>query len=336
MIAILADDLSGAAELAGIAASRGYAAEVHTRFDPRSTADVIAIDTETRLMQEAEAVEVLKGITRQLMKTQPEWIYKKTDSVLRGHVRAEIETILSEGHYENALLIPANPSKGRIIRDGTYLIDGIPLDQTLFANDPDHPRSSAMVRELLGSSNAISIPDIEIQKDLPTSVPSNVLPAGAADFFSSLLPKRETQHLPEQAERILLLCGSIAAWESGRAEEMKARGFTVRTLEEGGGQLDWEKNTRLMLAIGKPQHLSPEGLIERLIRAALPLIETTGDLRIAMEGGATAMALIREMNWETLSIVAEGHLGVGSLRSGSGPLLSIKPGSYPWPDSLFA
>ena len=34
MILIIADDLSGAAELAGIAANRGYSAEVLTKLDP--------------------------------------------------------------------------------------------------------------------------------------------------------------------------------------------------------------------------------------------------------------------------------------------------------------
>ena len=140
MIAIIADDFSGAAELAGIAAARGYKAEVQTVFDPASDAEVIAIDTDTRLKSEDEAASVLRVITRQILATKPAWIYKKTDSVMRGHIRAEIEAILDVSGLAKCIFIPANPSKDRVIRSGHCFVNGVPLDQTIFASDPDHPR----------------------------------------------------------------------------------------------------------------------------------------------------------------------------------------------------
>ncbi len=50
----MADDVSGAAELAGLAAARGWRAEVQTRFDASSGADVIALDADTRQKKELE------------------------------------------------------------------------------------------------------------------------------------------------------------------------------------------------------------------------------------------------------------------------------------------
>jgi uncharacterized protein YgbK (DUF1537 family) len=44
VIVVIADDFSGAAELAGLAASRGWNAEVQTSFDANSDADVIAFE----------------------------------------------------------------------------------------------------------------------------------------------------------------------------------------------------------------------------------------------------------------------------------------------------
>ena len=41
MIAVIADDLSGAAELAGAAAKFGLRAEVHTVFNARTDADFV-------------------------------------------------------------------------------------------------------------------------------------------------------------------------------------------------------------------------------------------------------------------------------------------------------
>ena len=66
-------------------------------------------------------------------------MFKKVDSVLRGPVAAEIEAALDGLGLDRAVLVPANPSRGRIIRDGAYFMDGVPLDETEFADDPMHP-----------------------------------------------------------------------------------------------------------------------------------------------------------------------------------------------------
>ena len=48
MIVVIADDLSGAAELAGVASRHGLKAEVQTVFSADSEADVICVDAGTR------------------------------------------------------------------------------------------------------------------------------------------------------------------------------------------------------------------------------------------------------------------------------------------------
>ena len=73
-------------------------------------------------------------------------------------------------------------------------------------------------------------------------------------------------------------------------------------------------------------------MTERLIETALPLLLNTHDLRIGLEGGATAIAFILRMHWTRFEVISEGHIGVGTLRPPGGPLLCVKPGSYPWPE----
>ena len=48
MIIILADDFTGAAEIAGIALRYHLAAELHTTIQPEFDMDVLVIDTDTR------------------------------------------------------------------------------------------------------------------------------------------------------------------------------------------------------------------------------------------------------------------------------------------------
>lgn len=345
MIAILADDLSGAAELAGIAALRGYTAEVQTVVDPTSNADVIAIDTDTRLKSEAEAVRVVGELTKCILAARPEWLYKKTDSVLRGHVRPEIEAILDAAGFSDCIFIPANPSKGRIIRAGRYEIGGVPLHETVFARDPDYPRDSCLVSDLLGPSDRIHVPDVIGLDDLRINLPLTTLAAGAADFFSAQLDRNRSRlgfasrfraspkiELESKLLKTLLLSGSLAAWDLDRATQMEQRGFLVKTISDDLSLSLWESTSKLMLAIARPEAGDPATLIQTLIDKALPLLSGCDDLRIGLEGGATAIAFIRRMGWTRLEVIPEGHVGVGTLRSPEGPVICIKPGSYPWPE----
>ena len=120
MIAVIADDLSGAAELAGVARASGLSAEVQTQFTADTDADVVCVDTDTRSRSEVDAAHIVTKVSRQIAAARPDWIYKKCDSVLRGHVRVELRAFMAVFSLSRLLLIPANPSRGRVIRGGKY------------------------------------------------------------------------------------------------------------------------------------------------------------------------------------------------------------------------
>src|SRR5687767_13628537 len=109
MIVVIADDITGAAELGGIALR--YGLKVLLSDDVRTTenVDVLILYTNTRSLQKAEAVEVMKELTSKIKHLHPSLIYKKTDSVLRGYVVAEMEEQMKVLALQKALLVPANP-----------------------------------------------------------------------------------------------------------------------------------------------------------------------------------------------------------------------------------
>ena len=150
MIIVIADDITGAAEIAGAALryklntmlTIGYA-------DVPQSTQVWVIATDTRSVSRADAVNTVNGIIGRLDK-KDNILFKKTDSVLRGHVAAELNAMLKGMRYSKALLIPQNPSRGRIIRDGIYYINGEPVDKTQFRHDPEFPITTSEVRNILG------------------------------------------------------------------------------------------------------------------------------------------------------------------------------------------
>jgi len=237
MIVVIADDISGAAEIAGVAWQFGLTTQVQRRFSPAKEVDVIVVDTNTRDTTEDMARATVEALARELNDADVLWCYKKVDSVLRGHVRAELEVLMNALEKARTILAPANPSKGRTIAGGQYRIDNRPLHETDFANDPQCPAKSSLVTDLLnasrecpvfvlkhgacqGRTRGIIVGEAESPGDLAewaAEVDVDVLAAGGSDFFAAILETR-TGSLPLKtafevvpaAGPKLLVCGSAS------------------------------------------------------------------------------------------------------------------------------
>ncbi|MEM7213298.1 MAG: four-carbon acid sugar kinase family protein [Pseudomonadota bacterium] len=340
MIFVLADDFSGAGELAGIGAAHGLNAEVWIGFQEVSeeVADLVAIDCGTRTLAEAEAERRVLAIARKVVARRPTWIFKKTDSVLRGHVAIECAAVAAFG-YDRVMLVPANPSRGRFVVDGRYLIDGRPLSETAFARDPEFPARSSDVRTLLGRAGdvRIDVPDISFSADIDAIVsglPDNVLPAGAAEFFTALLRHHQLpiahplEPFPGDFSDSLWICGSQAAWSNGLAQTCEKNGIDVALTTS------LPKSLPACLAIGEGDGCSsPDTLLEQLIAAALESIALLHPRRLFVEGGATASALCHALGWKRFTVATPNTDGIGILApfASDAATLFVKPGSYPWP-----
>lgn len=365
MILVIADDLSGAAELAGIAATHGYTSEVHLELDPTSKAEFIAVDSHTRSLEPEIAAERLTEIARVAKAMRPDWFYKKTDSVLRGNIRTELEVLMNALEKQRTLFIPANPGKQRCIREGNYFVNEVPLGDTVFATDPEYPQRTANVIEALGPGEAaihsirseqaaadqgIVIPDVNSQEDIARrigEVNEHTLAAGAAEFFTTLLHDRSTQsgismNTPIENGRSLFICGSLAAWEqdiAGIAHQHGLRAFTTTDSNFATGDVTTELENKggAMLAIGGADG-SPADLLNTLAVIAESITRNAQLHHVFLEGGATASAFINRMSWTRFEVVPAKLLGVGCLRPVGmigAPLLFIKPGSYPWPEQIW-
>src|SRR5262245_40838884 len=143
MIGVISDDLTGAAELGAVGLRYGLEAEIVVQGQPTGNAELVCIDTSSRSSPPEEAAQRVVLASRVLKTAGTSWIYKKVDSVLRGHVLTELEALMKELGLASALLVPANPLLGRVIRDGRYYVRGKPIDQTEFANDPEYPRKTS-------------------------------------------------------------------------------------------------------------------------------------------------------------------------------------------------
>lgn len=341
MIVVLADDLSGAAELAGIGASLGLSSEVWLHPSaprPGPLPELVVIDCASRCLAPREAVLASRQAARQALGLAPELIYKKVDSMLRGHVAEECAAVAEECGCERVLIVPSNPSHGRLVRNGHLFVDGEPAHQTSFAHDSRFPIRSSRVDLLLQNrtGSAMTIPDVRCADDLaalPGPDDEGLLLAGAADYFRSLLERRGCTPVPARPGTLttatLWVSGSREAWRRGCPDLAEAAGYPVHLAPDQPRQLP------ALVAIGDERSESPEQLLHELVEVASHTVRTMHPRTLAIEGGDTASALIRNLGWDCLLASPPGDHRVALLTphppvSGA-PTIVFKPGSYPWP-----
>ncbi|SDM19137.1 Uncharacterized conserved protein YgbK, DUF1537 family [Catalinimonas alkaloidigena] len=252
MIAVIADDFTGAAELGGLGLRHGLRVEVSTEVPTATEAELLVVATDTRSTHQAAAVQRMRDVTAALQALQPHWMYKKVDSVLRGHVLAELAAHLDVLGLQRALLVPANPHLGRTIRDGHYFLHGTPLHQTSFAHDPEFAITSSRVLDRIGThethpvqvgrpteplpASSITLGEAEHLQDLTTwaqRADPHTLTAGASGFFAALLKHRSPSvslSLPEPPpfqRPALYVCGSTFHQSRERVRQERAHGGPV-------------------------------------------------------------------------------------------------------------
>jgi uncharacterized protein YgbK (DUF1537 family) len=306
MITILADDITGAAEIAGVCLRCGLSVLFGVNKIPQGTADARVIATDSRSMSAQEARLLHRELAEAIGPISAGNVFKKTDSVLRGHVVAELDEWLDALGFEEALLQPSNPQTGRCIVDGCYTIDGLGLHETDFSRDSDFPAWTSSVEGLLMERNGnrtsrkihtgsymplrkgIHIPDCTTVAELRKSVirQENILHAGSAAFFALWLEelhdriaKPSTILLNPLQGRFLMVCGSKHSRSEHYLATSKKKGLAVAEFPE-----------ELLR-----EHITEEHLIEWADNQAEfwgrtgQMIVTQGHRKVAFPGHALAL-----------------------------------------------
>jgi uncharacterized protein YgbK (DUF1537 family) len=251
MIVVIADDLTGAAELGGLALRYNLVTEITNRIDTATQADLLIVATDTRSSSREEAERITAEVSKDLLKLKPSLIYKKTDSVLRGHVLAEINVQKAMLGLDRALIVAGNPGLGRTVVDGIYLMNSTPVHLSSFSEDPEFPIRSSSIEKMLRSAKG-EITVLKHREPMPGKgiivgeameasdlaawcqlIDGHTLLAGAAEFFTAILehlnikhasPKENTAMLQLPA---LMVCGSSFQKSNGFLEKMQADGMPV-------------------------------------------------------------------------------------------------------------
>ena len=132
MITVIADDITGAAEIAGVCLRYGLHVSFGIESVPAVKADVCIIATDSRSATETKAYAIYQDIMKAVLTGSDSVVFKKCDSALRGYVLTELSAMLEAMKLKRVILQPSNPSVGRCIRKGVYYIENVKIKSTAF------------------------------------------------------------------------------------------------------------------------------------------------------------------------------------------------------------
>lgn len=196
------------------------------------------------------------------------------------------------------------------------------------------------------------------------AVDASTVAAGGAEFMDAFLQALGQERVSETLSPVtvdgeaktLFVCGSTSASSRQFCRECEAQGIPVvrmpaellDTTRQVRERMDeWtvsalaalREHPRVVIAIDRPLRQDPE--LPQLLTSYLgAVVERVLDAyavgHLLVEGGATAAALVHRFGWTQLRIVQELAPGVVSTRVSRRPdlVLTMKPGSYRWPDHL--
>lgn len=367
---IVADDLSGAAEAAGVLVRHGRLATVSMDgVRPDVGATVVDLHVRNAGDRAEAAIRARLGVHRKVD-------YVKIDSQLRGPVTALVSVLST---MSAVVLAPALPRLDRTVRDGIPLLGGVPLAEvahsawrtesvraprTLTDVTPtwcrvrrsslEDVRSGAFAARLRNSrAGDVHIPDTVDAADLDavaTAVHDAgrwVTPIGSAGLLEALVRRSDPEGprrppSPGTFDRVLVVLGSLEPIAKRQLDVMGDGAVIVTmrpddTPEEVAARIDaaFGGDTRVV-ALTTPSAPGPHdtSVAHRLGEAAARAVRHRPTVALALIGGETARRTLDALGERSLSVSGEVHPGAVLCLAAGGRAVVTRPGSFGTDESL--
>ena len=389
-VALVADDLTGALDAAAPFAARGLRVRVYRSVDalpvagatpgaadvpppddlfppvedapehaaasePRGT--VLAVSTSTRHLAPPAARAAVEAAGRRLRKWSPRLVFKKIDSTLRGPVPEEVAAAMEVFERSTALVCPAFPAAGRVVRGGEIFVHGERLRETEYARDLRTPAPAEPLAALFGRIGAVrglrlgeapwdhppagvTLADAETESRLAglaalvsdhakdvLAVGSDGLAAGLASLLGNPAP---AVRLAGGGGRLVLLAlGSRAGTTAEQTARLLQASPGTPVVDAPGGVLDpgvvlgAARSARVVVARVPASPLGEPGAVARAfaagIRTAIDRLGGPGRLAaLVATGGDTVEAILDAFGIAGLDVLGEFRPGIPVSRAPAG------------------
>jgi uncharacterized protein YgbK (DUF1537 family) len=233
---VIADDLTGATDTGAAFAQRGWSTGVALALDRLAhipSLDALIVTTESRALPARAAATAVTQAAASLVSAGAlrgaPWIYKKIDSTLRGHPAAELAALMQACRIDRALVAPAFPAQGRTTVGGRQLVNGAPLEETVFGREAASSDLRALFAAQTEGSPARLIALADVRRGAGHAA-RLLTAAGPAVWIGDAESEDDLRALVQAADAcgIRLLCGS-----AGLARALATPAGAQRELEIG-------------------------------------------------------------------------------------------------------
>ncbi|MEN0133648.1 MAG: 4-hydroxythreonine-4-phosphate dehydrogenase PdxA [Rhodococcus sp. (in: high G+C Gram-positive bacteria)] len=368
-VAVLADDLSGAAEVASAFLDRGAVSLLLGACEAHEPGGVVVADLDTRSMTAAEAArtmrDALAGIPAGTL------VVKKIDSLLRGNIAAEVSVLAADGPVVFAAGLPA---VDRTVRGGVVHLGSTPLHAAgvwsaeatsppesiaaLFPGRPTRnvPRGAGVAEALAraASDGALAICDVETDADLDSIVLAcRAIPgvrlvgtSALAAAVARTLPRRDVPApattLPESVLTVVGTAEPVAVHQvaslvaaGARHVPVDARKLLLGAVDTGPLRRALDTGSAVVTVTGDVDPSNARTLSAALGRLVAAL-QTDRRSDLVLTGGETARAVVDALGITSLHPVHEVHHGAVASVASDGRRVVTRPGSFGDATSLSA
>ncbi|HUP40005.1 MAG TPA: four-carbon acid sugar kinase family protein [Vicinamibacterales bacterium] len=193
MLGLIADDLTGAGDASVQFARRGWRTllalhptTLAVSFGSPTLPDspdsfVVAVTTDSRALTNDVAEQLTADALTALMNAGADRVFLKIDSTMRGSVPGQVAGALGAWRTRHpdarALVCPAYPAMGRTVQSNVLLVNGEPVERTVFGRDPVSPVTTSDMAVLLPRSPHITVLDASTDTDL-MAIAASITAAG--------------------------------------------------------------------------------------------------------------------------------------------------------------
>lgn len=329
-IRIIADDLTGALDSAVRFCGDAGPLPVAWRLDAGTGSGHLALSTETRALDEGAAAARVGEAARMLFDAG-HLCFKKIDSLLRGHVVAELAAIVQTGRFDAVVLAPAYPALGRITRAGRQYVRAAGTDR-IEQTGPDLTTAftraglacfSAAESVRRSQQPAIWLADVETERDLAQVVADargwnkRILWCGAGGLAGALAQEPDPEMHP-QTGALLIVCGTRHAVATSQIAELAELDCDGVIACRPGFEIDAARALNRRIETGRWAALTPDlpsltetqaaASIHAMLARLLPAIERPDALFVT--GGETLHACCDALGARRLVVHGSHEAGI--------------------------
>lgn len=216
-LVIIADDFTGALDTGIQFAGKGLKTKVIVgrKYDfsfVENDLQVLVINTETRHLPPTEAYEVVYKIAKSIKEENIEYVYKKTDSTLRGCIGSELTSVLDGLGASELEFIPAFPSAKRTTVNGIHYFNSVPISEGFFGKDPFEPIKISYIPDAIKEQSNVQVNVVPIGGKIPEFISQKGKQVNVYDIQTDADLRNIAERLQECGKlKVLAGCAGFAA-----------------------------------------------------------------------------------------------------------------------------